>query len=110
MKKYFLSFAIIASCVSISGCMSVDEQGHSSDWNDGYEVAMMEIEEKEIELENAKECINLLNEQISDIDNSVNSISSDLKSSLSGNYYDLYDAADRASDDLDMIWFLNPCN
>jgi hypothetical protein len=107
MKKLFAILAIISSAILLSGC--VDEQRQRDDFDEGYESAMIEVQEKESELEEAKNCISLWEEKASSTNDQVYYISSDLESSLGGDYYDLYDASESARFDLQMLDFLDPC-
>jgi|GEM_PF-7023642 hypothetical protein len=112
MEKYGWIFLIFIALIIYFGAYeSGSESGYNSGYNSGYDTGYSDSEnEFSDKLEDAENCINLYDQQISDIENQINNISSDLEFSLSGNYYDLYNAVDSSYSDLNSIWFLNPCN
>lgn len=93
---------------------SGNESGQQSGYSEGYDLAESDLSDKlataEENLQNAQDCISEINDQLSDAESQVLSISNDLSWSLDGDYYDLYDAADSASSDLNAINFYSRCN
>lgn len=99
--KYVRLLFLIFLAILFSGC--------TSERNNDYEAAMIRLQEKEEELADTENCIFLLREKIDSINSTVNNVASDLDFSLDGNYYDLYDANDSASDELEWIDSIDPC-
>ena len=111
MEKYGWIFIIfLAVIIYIGGYNSGSENGYNSGYNDGYADAESELSDQKYILEDAQNCINLHNEQLEDINSRLNDISSDLEFSLNGDYYDLYNAVDRAYSDINLMMIFNPCN
>jgi hypothetical protein len=60
MKKLFLILIFLLSIFLLSGCSDpvITERGHNADWNEGYDQAMIDVQEKQ------EKCVNSLRGEI----------------------------------------------